>query len=70
MGSKIVHHVWFGGAIGLVVVEDEFNKERRAHIGMGYGDDEPSDLQHIKEMGSVVTLSMLKEVVEHMEKKE
>jgi len=69
MGSKVVHHVWFGGTIGIVIVEDEYTKERRGYIGMGYGDDADADIKHIKERGSVVTLSMLKDVVKELEKK-
>jgi len=66
---KIIDNTWFNGTIGIVIVESEATKERKAYIGVGEGHDENRDIQSIANHGTPVLVETLKRLVEKMEGK-
>ena len=58
--SKTLDKIWFttmgGDCIGLILVEDEYTKEKKIYIGTGEGNDEDYDADKIKQCGAKFTL--------------
>jgi hypothetical protein len=73
MASKIIGAFWFNsfmGNIGIVIVEDQVTKERKAYAGNAEpATTEGFDANQIRERGARVSLIQLKEIVQLMEAK-
>jgi hypothetical protein len=61
-----IDDVWFGN-IGIVVIEDDLTKERKAYIGVGGGVCKEADMEKIKSWGMPVSMNILKELCRVME---
>lgn len=65
MMRKIADY-WFpspGGLCGVIVVEDEFTKERRAYVGVGKGDDYMADREKVLALGAKLSQASLVEIL-------
>lgn len=68
---KVIDKTWFSnstGNVGIVIVEDERTKERRAYIGCADGYDEEHDIERIKDHGNRVRLEMLETMMRLLKK--
>lgn len=60
MNYKILGSVWYG-TIGMVLIDDGY--EQKAYIGIGYGDNQKEDEQHIASYGMPFDLEFTKKMV-------
>lgn len=66
---KPIDAIWFSnmtstaGIVGIVVVEDEKTKERKAYIGIGEGNDEKLDTKRIMDFGSPFRIERVAEIL-------
>ncbi len=69
---KILYRTWFSpmgnpGIIGLVVVENEITRERKAYIGQASGYDQVADEEYISKTGAKFTKAILAELTKQLE---
>ncbi len=63
---KIIETLWFnsfGGTVGIVIVEEDNTKDRKAYIGSASGTNESADTDHIINFGLPFSLDTAKRMV-------
>ena len=51
---KLIDAIWFSsfmGIVGIVIVEDEFTRKRKAYVGTGLGFNERADTERVMAHG-------------------
>lgn len=70
--SKFLDVFWFTqpvGSFGIVIMEDEYTKVRKAYIGGALGENEDEDIRNICSYGAKISLITLRDVVNLLESK-
>lgn len=69
---KIIETLWFNGfkgSVGIVVVEEDNTKDRKAYIGVISGENEKLDIDSIIGWGQPFTIDIAKRIVRLLEVK-
>lgn len=59
---KVVDSLWFTntkGTVGIVIIEEDVTRDRKAYIGVGNGHNEAVDTQSIIDWGTLLSISAL-----------
>jgi len=66
---KVLKDIWFNnslGTVGVIVGEDAITKERKAYVGVAEGVDQPSDIVHISQHGTKLSVDDVEHILRLM----